>query len=96
VVHRADRTLRKSVAVWLESGIVNRAQLEAIGWERLIECLQRFLDLKEDFDAARRSKFPWILNPVAWWQRGARGGAFSELQRGRVSALSTLAKSRAG
>jgi glycosyltransferase involved in cell wall biosynthesis len=96
VLHRADRTLRESVAVWLKKGTVNQRQLEAIGWERLLGSLERYLNLKEGFDAARRSKFPWILNPVAWWQRSARRGAFSELQRGRVSALSTLAKFRAG
>ncbi len=90
VVHRADRTLRKSVAVWLESGIVNRAQLEAIGWERLHGRLERYLNLKEGFDAARRSNFPWILNPVAWWQRCARRGAFSELRHLRDLALARL------
>jgi glycosyltransferase involved in cell wall biosynthesis len=92
VVHRADRTLRESVAVWLESGIVNPGHLAEIGWDPLLECLQRYLNLKEGFDAVRRSNFPWILNPVAWWQRCARSSAFSELRLRSDRALMQLQK----
>jgi hypothetical protein len=89
--HRADRALRDAVPRWLAEGYVSTPELAAMGWERLLRCLSRYLDLKAELDAARGQRSaPWFLRASSWKKRRARRTAFAALQRARDRALATL------
>jgi hypothetical protein len=88
--NRADQILLDAVPRWLASGAVAPQELAAIGWDRLLRCLTRYLDLKADLDAARSRRTPWFLRGSSWRKRRTRRTAFSTLQRARDRALATL------
>jgi len=89
--NRADQALRDAVPRWLAEGCVSTQELAAMGWERLIHCLKRYLDLKAALDATRSQRnAPWFLRASNWRTRRTRRTAFAALQRARDRALATL------
>ncbi len=88
--NRADRVLHDAIPRWLASGAVAPQELAAIGWDRLLRHLTRYLDLKADLDAARSRRTPWFLRVSSWRKRRTRRTAFSALQRARDRTLATL------
>jgi hypothetical protein len=87
---RADRTLRDAVPRWIAGGHVSPQELAAIGWERLLRCLARYLDFKTNLDASRHHSTPWFLRASIWKKRRTRRTAFAALQRSSDRALSVL------
>lgn len=95
-LQRADLSLQGAVPRWLAEGYIAPQQLAAIGWERLLRCLARYLDLKADLDTARGGRTPWYLRSSAWRQRRARRTSFAALHRARDRALAVLQSERQG
>lgn len=92
---RADQAVRDAVPRWLVEGYVSTQELYAMGWDRLVRCLSRYLDLKAELDATRgRRSAPWFLRASSWKKRRARRTAFADLQRARDRALATLQDGR--
>jgi hypothetical protein len=89
-LQRADQTLLDAVPRWLAGGYMAPQELVAIGWERLLQCLESYLNLKADLDAARGGSTPWFFRSSAWRQRRLRRAAFAALQRARNRALSVM------
>jgi hypothetical protein len=74
----------------LAEGSLSTQDLAAIGWDKLLRGLTRYLNSKADLDAARGQRAPWFLRSSAWRQRRSRQTASLALQRARNRALVVL------
>lgn len=92
--NRADRALRDSVPRWINQGFVSPQELSAIGWDRFLRSLTRYLDSKDSLDATRGGRTPWFLRSSAWRRRKARQTASLALRRAQDRALTVLAEKR--
>jgi glycosyltransferase involved in cell wall biosynthesis len=86
----ADVVLWETLEGELRSGRINRATLRDINFFTLWEEMSAWLDYKRRFDHARRSTFPWIVNPQAWFLRVQRNIHARNLFRLKDEALADM------
>lgn len=84
---RPDLFLAQSVAEALDTGLVSREALQALGWPEMERRLAEYCVAKADFDRARRGKLPWVLRPSAWGSRMRRNRARECVRRLRCAML---------
>jgi glycosyltransferase involved in cell wall biosynthesis len=84
---RLDQVARQTVQQALQSGLLTRQELEALGIEELLARFAEFLDAKELYDQKRRDVVPWILSPNAWRARSGRNRSSTRLLEVKARAL---------
>ncbi len=65
----------------ITSGAFSKGTLEQMEWPYIERLLTKYHGAKIGFDIFRKSKFPWIINPVAWRTRIQRNAYQAALKR---------------
>ena len=73
-VQRMDRglVLREIIESELKCGRLDHATLQRLEHLHAVGGNVRWLNCKQQFDRARKQRFPWIMSPRAWWIRMKR------------------------
>jgi hypothetical protein len=84
---RMDIVMREAVSLWRQIGAVTEEELARAGWPEIGHTFTTWLDAKLEFDACRRAKWPWSLDPLAWRIRNRRQKARRRLHSLKTSVL---------
>ncbi len=68
----ADLVLQETIKSELQCGQLDDATLRDLNIIALWEEMSGWLDCKQQFDRARKRRFPWIMSPRAWQTRMKR------------------------